>query len=201
MSINTRIVDGSGEGNVAQVTNRNALVIDNVAPYPTFMIGTGPFTPPATPTDMVTISASGLNTVLYIQRIVLFTTQTTIGANTFFLKRYNTLTTGGTSTTVTPVDLDGNNLASQAVVKYYTANPTLGNLVGILDQAYTITAQPTGGSATPSNAYIWDFTSPRIQPIVLRTPQDQLSLNFNGAALPTGLKVSVSIIWTEASTR
>jgi hypothetical protein len=197
MSLNVRINTGTGGNQIAGVTSKNALLVDNAPASQTYMGATGPFSPPATPTDMVSISGSFYSDI-YILKMILNTTQTTLGYNTFYLKKYSSLNAGGTSTAVVPGEMDPNNNTSQAVMKFYSVNPTtLGNLVYTLDQAYIFTPQVTGGAASVAFPYIWDFTASRIQPLTIRGPQDQVSLNFAGAALPTGLKVSLTILWIE----
>jgi hypothetical protein len=182
---------------IVQSSNVNVVYVGNplniaASTKTTYMNGSGSFTPPATPTDMWVMQGSATKTIK-ILKIILQTTQTTLGTNTFFLKRYSTADTLGTSTTVTSYPLDTTNVAATATVKFYTANPTLGTLVGSLDSAYITTGAP----GAPIQPYVWDFTCPIGQNLTLRGAADQIAVNFAGAALPAGLKVAVTVMYTE----
>ena len=161
----------------------------------TYVAASGTFSPPATPTDMFVIVGSDTK-VVKILKITLWATQTTAGSNTFYLKRYSTANTGGTSSAITTVTLDTTNEAPSATVKRYSANPTLGTLVGSLEivRAYT----PTASASTLQPIIVWDYdTGSQGQPITLRGVSEQISVNFNGAALPAGLSISCFIKFTE----
>lgn len=166
-----------------------AIVPANRASY---VAGTGNFTPPATPTDMCIIIGSATTTIR-IYKIFIYTTQTSAGTNQIYLKRYSTADSAGTPTTVTARPLDTNNAAATATIRRYTANPTLGTLVGTMDIAY-ISAGAVGSS---DPLFIWDFTNIEMQPLVLRGTSDQVAVNFNGAALPAGFSIAVSVFFTE----
>lgn len=152
-------------------------------------------TPPATPTDMVTIIGSATKTirVLYIE---LFSTQTLSGTNTFFIVNRSAADTGGTSTTPTIVPWNSGSAAATSVVRQYTVNPAgLGASVGTVMVAKITT--PAAASLT-NDTYIFDFTRNGVASgFVLQGAAQTLALNFNGAALPSGLAISVNVIWTE----
>jgi hypothetical protein len=169
---------------------RTELLISSKPTYSASIIS---LTPPATPTDMVVISGSATKTIR-VTKLELSATQTTGGTNTFFIVLRSTADSGGTSSTATNIFHDSTNSASTAVVKSYTANPTLGTSVGTLRAIKMFTAAP-GSLTTP---YVFDFTNGGIdQGIVLRGTAQQLALNFNGAALPTGLNITSNIDWSE----
>ena len=154
-----------------------------------------PVTPPATPTDIVTLYGSATKTVR-ITKITLGSTQTTPGINDWYLVKRSTANTGGTSTTITSVPLDSTFPAATAVMRRYTANPTaLGTLVGNLsiENILSPSASPTT-AATNYAPHTWDFTN---NPLVLRGVTEGVAINFNGAALPPGLSVNIVITFTE----
>jgi hypothetical protein len=154
-----------------------------------------PITPPATPTDIVTLYGSATKTVR-ILRIVLNSTQNTIGINDWFIVKRSTANTGGTSAAVTAVPLDSNFAAPTATNLRYTANPTaLGTVVGNV-AIVNIVSPPTapGTSGTSYIPYVFDFTN---NPLVIRGVAQGIAINFNGAALPAGLSVNYQITWTE----
>lgn len=194
-SPNTIITDPTSglQANVVGSDAVNAVSVMIAAPSKsTFMVGSGSFSPPATPTDLWTIIGSSTKTVK-ILKIFLMATQTTAAADIFFLKRYSSANTGGTATTVTPIALDTNDGSATAVVKFYTANPTLGTLVGSLDEAY----MNVGAPGSLDQTFEWDFTNNLCEPLTLRGAAQQISVNFNGVALPAGLKVAVTVLFTE----
>lgn len=48
-----------------------------------------------------------------------------------------------------------------------------------------------------NNEIIWDFDGINEKPPTLESANDVLALNFNGAALPAGLVLTVSVEWAE----
>jgi len=151
-------------------------------------------TPPATPTDMATITGSATRTIK-VTRVVFSSTQTTAGINTFFLVKRSTANSGGTSASVTAVPLDSTNPAATATVLSYTANPAaLGTAVGNVRASKLITPAP---ASLQNPEWIWEFDLLNTQPVTLRGTTQVLALNFNGAALPAGLNVNVAFHWTE----
>jgi hypothetical protein len=165
---------------------------------PTYSVSGPPITPPAaTPTDIVTLYGSATK-VVRILRIVLNSTQTTLGINDWFIIKRSTVNTGGASTAVTPVPHDSNFPASTATNLRYTANPTaLGTLVGNA-AIVNIVSPPSapGTSGTAYVPYVFDFTN---DPIVLRGVAQGVAINFNGAALPAGLSVNYHIVYRETT--
>jgi hypothetical protein len=164
-----------------------------ISSKPTYSASIVSLTPPATPTDMVVISGSATKTIR-VTKVELSATQTLSGTNNFFIVLRSAADSGGTSSTLTNIAHDSNNAAATSVVKSYTANPSLGAAVGTLRAIKMFTPAP-GTLTTP---YIFDFTNDGIdQGIVLRGTAQQLSLNFNGAALPGGLSITCNIDWSE----
>lgn len=160
-----------------------------------YSAGSAAFTPPAAPTDMVSIQGSASKTVR-VTRLWLSATQTTAGTNTWFIIKRSTADTAGTSTTLTNVPLDSTSAAATAVIKTYTANPTLGSAVGNLQVLKLFT--PTTSTSPAVGLYQMDFTlEGQFKGIVLRGTTEMLVLNFGGAALPAGLSVVVSVEWIE----
>lgn len=151
------------------------------------------FTPVATPTDIVTIAADATKAIK-ILRIEIFGLQTTAGLNEFFLIKRSTVNTGGTAAAITATPLDSRSPASVAVVKKWTANPTLGTAVGTLATAQAVSLAATG-LTTP--AFVFDAAAIGGSPIVLRAITEQLSLNFNGAAVPIGMALNINLYWAE----
>jgi len=171
------------------------VALAEVAPSrSTYTASAANITPPATPTDMVTLTGSATRTIRVLS-VELSTTQTTAGLNTFFLVKRSAANTGGTSAALTIVPLDSNNIVATATPLSYSANPTgLGSAVGNVRATKLLSQIPTGLN---NSVYVWNFDSPGSQPVYLRGTAQVLALNFNSVALPAGLSVNCTFTWTE----
>lgn len=143
-----------------------------------------------TATDIFTLTGSATKTIR-VTRIQISATQTTATANNVVLLRRSTANTGGTSTTPNIVPLDSSNAAATGVVRAYTANPTLGTLVGNLRANKVFISTTT----TSPNTLDWKFGE-GCQPIYLRGTSEVLSVNLNGTTL-AGNSFNIFIEWTE----
>lgn len=150
------------------------------------------FTPYVTPTDLITIAGSATKTIK-VNRILLEGLQTTAGINQWFLILRGTADSGGTSTAQTAIALDPNNAVATASVLKYTAAPTINGTIGTVRSPLILA--PAATSLFSDEAPVWDYQLG--QPIVLRGVNSQAALNFNGAAVPAGLSITVTIFWTE----
>lgn len=134
------------------------------------------FTMAASATDVFTISGSATKTIK-IYRIYYVMTATA-GANaTVRLIRRSSLNTGGTSVLVTSIAHDTNNAAATAVIRSYTANPTLGTTVGDLriQNLYI-----SGGGTIGAGPFIYESIT-QDQPLVLRGTSQLIAINMNAA--------------------
>lgn len=107
-----------------------------------------------------------------------------------FIKR-SSLNTAGTSTTQTNVAHSSDQAASSAVVKAYTANPTLGTAVGTF-QTQLIRINLVGSTPSP----IQFIPTESLKDYTLLSASEVFAVNFNSATL-TGNNVSINITWTE----
>lgn len=160
---------------------------------PTYSGTIATWTIPATPTDLVVLGGSASKTIRVI-RVRVTGNQTTAGINVFFLIKRGAADTSGTPVAITPVPHDSNDSAVSASLNYYTANPTINNTIGSVRTRRMLCPAPAG---TTNDEIIWDFDGINEKPVVLRGTAQQLALNFNGAALPTGMVLSVTMEWTE----
>lgn len=161
----------------------------------TYVAASAAFTPPATPTDLFTITGSASTTVK-VTKMGFSTLQTTGGYNTFIITKRSTANSGGTSANLVEVSLDSANAAATATCLSYTANPTTGTRVGDI----WIGRVPSPAAATVGTGItemVVDFGLLYGHPVVLRGTSEVLALNFNGAALPTGLSVVAWVEFTE----
>lgn len=155
----------------------------------TYSVTSAPFTPPATPTDMATITGVA-GKIVYVTKVKLSSTQTTAGINVFHLVKRSAVNTTGTPDVLTPVPHDSASPAAGALVKDYTANPGgLGAVVGTLESRHVLTPAPASVAPGTAQQYLFSASDDdNNQPIALRA-NEVLAINFGGAALPTGLSV------------
>jgi hypothetical protein len=192
-------VDGDvlSASNPLYVSQRNAGLA-------TYMATGLALTPAATPTDIITISGAANKLVRVLNlRAHIHTTSSTLVLG-HFVKR-SSANSGGTSSTATAIPLDSGDAAAAAVVRTYTANPTLGDEVGRIGSQYVTTLTPTAVpgivqllSVAGSTAMAPDGVSIQ-KPVTLRSAAESLCLNWNGAALAAGFIIAQwDILWTEA---
>ena len=142
-------------------------------------------------TDVFTITGSATKTIR-ITRITTSGTQTTGGSiNVIILKR-STANTAGTFTAQIAVPHSSTSAAATATVLAYTANPTLGTLVGNVRSRKVFMNATTGAS----DEYISEFGTRNSQAIVLRGINEVVAVNVNATTL-AGESLDVSIEWTE----
>jgi hypothetical protein len=147
-------------------------------------------------TDVLTLTGSATKTIR-ITRIrfsCLATTDVTIPVT---LTKHSTANTGGTSTAPVAVPHDSNDSAATAVVAAYTANPTLGTVVGSFIRSDKLVLQLTAGT-TPENVIDWVFGSKGSKSPTLRGTTQQIAINLGATAIAGG-SANISIEWTEDS--
>ncbi len=157
----------------------------------TTYVASGSGTLASTPTDIATLTGNG-TTVTYVTSVTVSCTQATAGIADIRLVKRSTADSGGTAAAMTVVPLDSNSSAANSTANFYTANPTVGTLVGIIDQQkFGIMAAAT---ASPNDQYIW---IPRMgQTITLRGTSQQLGISLNGQTL-SGSACSATLAWIE----
>lgn len=195
-SDNWTIDPTSKAGRVTQYDTTGRLIA--LQTKATYGVSTTPFTPPATPTDMATLTGSGSKTI-YVYGVSIATTQTTAGVNRIYLIKRSAANTGGTSAAPTIVPYDSTSAGATATALSYTVNPgALGAAVGnisVMNVYSPILATGTSSLNQDMHARTVPFTLDT--PIILRGTSQVLAVNFNGAALPAGLSVIVNFVWTE----
>lgn len=147
----------------------------------------------ATPTDIFTITGAA-NVIVRVNRIVISATRSSNGTSDLLLVKRSTANTLGVSSTPTRVPYDSNSPAAAAVVRAYTANPTLGTLVGIVYAGKFFI--PTVSSATPKEPTEIIFGKKFGSSVILRGASDVLAVNLNSITL-AGNNFDVYIEWTE----
>lgn len=167
---------------VKPVTNQRA----------TYSAGIDNLVPAATPTDIFTITGSATKTVR-ILRIEITATATASAAISLLLVKRSTANTVGTKTNPASIPHNSGSAAATATIAAYTANPTLGTIVGSFVRSTKLFASTV---ATQPQTLIWDWAN-RVgqEPTLIGTAQ-VLALNLNGATL-TGGSVNVSVEFVE----
>lgn len=146
-----------------------------------------------TPTDVFTLTGSATKTIRVIS-IEFSGTQTTSAVRDVLLLKRSTANTAGTSTTLTNVPHDSTDAAATATVRAYTANPTLGTLVGqISSKKVDLEATNLVGAA---DSQTWVFGEGPIKAIVLRGTSEVFAVNLNSVT-SAGNSLNINIEWTE----
>lgn len=165
--------------------------------HPTYSFSNASFTIPATPTDIITIDGSGSKTIAVV-RAWISTLQTTAGVNSWFLAKRSTARTGGVQVAGTAVPHDSSDAAASATVGHWTTLFTGGgSLVGnVWGGRINSPAAATAGIGGFVGHQI-DFVRLFGKPLMLRGTGESLAINFNGAALPTGMTCLGGFTWYE----
>lgn len=148
-----------------------------------------------TTTDVCVLAGSATKTIK-VRRILFNLVATTAITDPIAVLKRSTANSGGTSVSLTPVPFDANSSAATAVFTVYTANPTVGTLVGVIaDPMFSVGNLTTGGAqAFPSQILFGQLGSP----IVLRGVAQSVAVNFNNYQYAANL-ASCTMEWTEDS--
>lgn len=159
-----------------------------------YRFATGPVTTFATgPTDWFTITGSATKTVR-VTNIVVCGTATAASTIDLVLTKHSTADTGGTTGTApTAVPLDSNDAAVTAAAAIYTANPTVGTLVGTAIDTVKLNL----GAAGAAGCVSLDYGVRNAQALVLRGVAQQVAVNLAGATMPAGISLDVRVELTE----
>jgi|SRR6266516_2952656 len=182
--------------------NNAALVDSQKASYSATKVG---LVPASLPTDIFTITGSATKTirVTHIEISGITNSAVPVALDVLLLKR-STADTGGTSTNSPAlIPHDSNSAAASATVLAYTANPTVGTLVGTANAAlrsqklmltlgtYTATDFP------PVAPIMWEFGNRPAQELVLRGISEVVAINLNGVSAVGTVSINISVEWTE----
>lgn len=184
----------NGTGSTLQLDSYGALYVNTEGRRPSYKASVT-FTLAASSTDVFTVYGSATKTIRVQELFVTGTNTGNTNALVAIIKR-STADTGGTSTTATNVPLDSANAAGTAVVKAYTANPSLGATVGTLDSQYVFL--PVLASTNGVGSVLFDYGDDNEQACTLRGTSEGIAVNMNiGGLLPGTTVLSVTATWTE----
>lgn len=162
---------------------------------PTYSTGTISLVPAATPTDICTLTGSDSKTVR-VTMVRFSATKTVEGGINVLLVKRSAANSGGTSTSSNGVSHDPNNGAGTATFRSYTANPTLGTLIGPM-RAIRYGIAPTAVDAGFGLDIVTLYSADRpAKAITLRGSSHVLAVNLNGVTA-TGGQVNCEFEWTE----
>jgi hypothetical protein len=148
----------------------------------------------ASATDIFTITGSASKVVRVIQ-MSLSATQTASNRRDTQIVKRSTANTGGTSSTPTVVPHDSTDPAGTAVVRAYTANPTLGALVGVMRSRKILIDTPTAAGGASDDS-VWNFGDRNDKSGILRGTAEVLAINMN-AVTSAGNSCGLFVMWTE----
>ncbi len=150
--------------------------------------------PGTAPTDIAGLynGASGL---VKLTRIIVSFTQGTAGDVDLYLIKRSTVDNTGSSTTVPAIPYDSYDAAANAVVRYWTANPSaLGTAIG------TLLIAKLYGAATTAQAdrLILDFGNRAGTKAITLHQNEGVYLNLNGITAPSSASFAFAFEWTES---
>lgn len=192
--IGTLPANASAYGRVQVTDNTEVTYVDSMADI----------APAANTSDMF-VKGGSASAAVYIQKVEIlysFDDSTTTGHAEFQLLKRSTAGSGGTSTSATQVPTNSAfSAASSTALKGYTANPTVGALVGRLNHVI-LRGQPRAaqtmayGAGQSGYAALWDASVDG--PLVLNGTAETVVVNCN-ATKPAGTtpKVSCRVIYRE----
>jgi hypothetical protein len=156
------------------------------------------FAPPATPTDMFTLTGSATKNI-YIMKMGITMLQTTAGQNVVHLLKRSAANTGGTSAAAAAVPYNSQDPAATATALQYTVNPAaLGASLGDVWAGFVPAVAPATAGPGALGVEL-NFLDIYGQPLTLLSTAEVVAFNFGGVALPVGLSVIAYAIWYEQS--
>lgn len=186
------VTDGQRVDSQADANGRLLTGSVNLDPYKaTYSAATISVALAASTTDFFTITGSSTKTIR-IQTIGASFTGGGLVALVQAVKR-STANTGGTSANIVEVPHDSTSAAATATVLSYTANPTLGTLVGPVRSTKAVSSLTS--STTAPTLVIYEFGNSTGSSLILRGTSEVLALNLNATTSATN--ASAWVTWTE----
>lgn len=142
-----------------------------------------------------TLTGSSTKTVRVTRIELSGTCATTAKDVNFFIAKYSTAATGGTTGTApTIAPHDANSAAATAAIAVYTADPTAGTSVGTIRAGNLFMA--VTGSTVATGMYAANFGDRPSQDLVLRGTAQQIGISLNGENTATSV-MDVVVEWIE----
>lgn len=150
------------------------------------------FSPGLAATDIFTISGTAGKRVC-VTLIEITGTQTLTGTIDVVILKRSTANTGGTSTTLTNVPHSSSIPSAGATVKAYTANPTVGTLVGNVRTGKLLL--PAVGVLTSPLVFSLGVP-PSAELLCVDGASESICINFSGST-PVGANLDINVEWIE----
>lgn len=142
-----------------------------------------------------TLTGSATKTIRVTRLELSGTCATTAKDINFFIAKYSTAATGGTTGTApTIAPHDSTSPAATAAITVYTADPTGGTSVGNIRAGNLFMA--VTGSTVATGTYIADFGNRPAQALVLRGATQQIGISLNAENTATSI-MDIFCEWTE----
>lgn len=147
----------------------------------------------ASGTNFAILVGSGTKTVR-LRKIVIQPSATAAALQLIAVEKQSADDSGGTSTNPTKVPYDSANAAATAVVRSYSANPTVGTQVGSIGGGRYF----CNAAASPISPATYEINYGGIneQSVVLRGTSEAVALWCAGS-IASGLIVNFTFVWTE----
>ena len=152
---------------------------------------------PATPTDLFQLMTGDGSKVIRLSKLEVYADATAAGTLSFYVIRRNALNTGGVLSPITPMKHDYvYNPAPAAIFGNYTTLPSaLGQ--GDLMRSAGVALPAAASTGYPFTPLVWLFGQSNAQMPTIHQSVASFALNLAGQAVPAGLRLWVSIEWTE----
>ena len=167
------------------------LAYDQSTMKPTYSSTINGVTPAASATDVCALSGSATKTIK-VRRIIVngFTNGVAVAEPVTILRRSTIYAGAGSSPVETAYD--SSNSAATAVAEVWTANPTVGTLVGLLADISVLF--PAGTALAPATVFEFGRLG---SPVVLRGVAQSVAVNLSGITIAGTLGCTFE--WTEDS--
>ncbi len=144
------------------------------------------------------IEGSASKTIIVKRIAISGATLTAVAYLTINVVKFSTAASGGTATSAPMVPMDSNfPSATAAFVKYYTAIPTAGSIIGSIATNRCLFQSTTAAAAGLPRDFVFDFGDmPETKGIVLRGISQGLGLIWPVVPAST-VTLAVDIEWTE----
>lgn len=159
---------------------------------PTYIAAQVAAAPGAGANDIIQIAGANLK-IIKIRTILIGGTAAAARQQTVGVVRRSSADTGGTPVNLVPRAADSTDAAASAVATFFSAAPTIGTGVGILD-ANSFALVVSGGL---QDRAIFNYEQLTAKAPTLNNSSDFICINLTGVATIATDKIDFSIWWTE----
>ena len=154
--------------------------------------------PALLPTDIFTLTGAA-NIIVKVTRVLITGSRSANATSDFVFVKRSTANTLGTPSVRAAVPYDSNSVAASAICQAYTANPTLGALVGNLLATRLFLTGVSGTPPMPLDIAFGNGIRPST-PVILRGANEVFAINLNGVTITAPASLDFTIEWTEEPT-